>query len=244
MDYRLNELIERELKELENEIVGLSYKRVRLGDIAASGAVDSVNARLKNKNRPVGAPVMEMPSCDAFKERRKLLDKMDFDYIEKITLYEVLQEMAPNVEMPSEFDQARSEFIDCKENGVVKKYFKSQIVLDYFVDRKVDDVEKKTSGYSSILAEINEDPELNGFGKVFRESFKRLQLELRNTRIKALDEWTADGFPLDDPSYVSLALRETEMLDRYYTKAKEIRKHELVLDTLTRVFEEYKSGFK
>ena len=95
------------------------------------------------------------------------------------------------------------------------------------------------------MAEISADKSLNGFGKVFREACKRLEFELRDTHPKALDALPAKAGPVDAASYVELVMSlEEGSLERYASKAREIRTQELVLDSLTRIYEKYKKGFE
>jgi len=267
MTYRLNELIDLEIGKIYNNMVGLQKRLERLDEIKRknllSGTLSMIRDFSKNK------PLEDIPAYNSDNERHRAYAKTDLNFVANGRLYLTLRQLNPKGrEFPEELCGRISEITEDQREIELQSY-----VYDYFIQRKADKVAAKLEGYQKTLTETNKDPDLNVFGNAFREAYKRLELELKDTHPAAFDMmppgWRPEDWDMMDvhpeirklhEKYPVEVLREnqeilsmvarksTEIrrqeLEKYATKAKEIRTQEVILDSLTRIYDKYKKGFE
>jgi hypothetical protein len=260
---RLGDIIKGEIKSTFNRLGILSKKIDRLQHLEKAN-YGFEEDRIRNSSPD--EKLEDIPEYHSLNNRSKTYARHNLDYIAFSHLLITLDQMVyADIGFPKEFYELLS---IVSEEAEADKPF---LVHEYFVQRKADKVAEKLEGYQKTLAEINEDPELNGFGKAFREAYKRLELELRDTHPKTYKMLLPELRPADAPfhpeirklidEYIALPdegkteedkkriadkatdIRKQE-LEKYATKAMGIRTQEVILDALTRVYNEYKKGFE
>jgi len=224
---RLDEIIRREKDDANSRYHSIKEKYEMIGNIVKKDR-DAFLSESENGK-------VNMSNADALNNHDMV---QSLRYLEMRSLDYLLTDL--NSLLP--YNEKRKKISEVIRNNLSNEklatFEKSEVVFKYFFKEKWKEVEKKFAKYESKLKEVSDDESLKLFPNFFstmNEVYKRLKTEIKCVKpLKYVDD-----IKIETAADLMWAAWDNTNLDKQYTKAQNIRRYEIFLDSMCNIHDKY-----